>query len=379
MRIGLISGEYPPMKGGVGAYTQIIARTLAEQGHSPYVFTSQAGTQSTQGVHLTADVNNWKWLTARRIMRWIDAHQLSATVLQYQTAAYQMSPYIHFLPNLLRAQAPFVTTFHDLRVPYLFPKASGLREWIVRHLADTSSGVIATNHEDYTQLMDHRHAALIPIGSNILTQTPSDANARDFVRADSNDLVLAFFGFVNRQKGLEDILAAMVNLREQGITTRLLMIGDRIGTSDPTNAAYATQIDSLIAQQGLTHQVKWTGYLEDADVQAYLTTADAVVLPYRDGASYRRGTLMAAIHYGCTIVTTLPQVPIPDFIDGENLLMVPSGDTQALTAVLIRLYNAPALHQTLRSGTLRLSRLFAWDAIAADYVDFLQRIIEDSV
>ena len=45
MRIGMITGEYPPMQGGVGAFTRILAGELAAQGHDLFVL-SRDGTQS---------------------------------------------------------------------------------------------------------------------------------------------------------------------------------------------------------------------------------------------------------------------------------------------------------------------------------------------
>ena len=41
MKIGLVTGEYPPMKGGVGDYTRAIAVSLSERGHSVRVITDQ--------------------------------------------------------------------------------------------------------------------------------------------------------------------------------------------------------------------------------------------------------------------------------------------------------------------------------------------------
>ena len=41
MRIGLISGEFPPMEGGVGAFTQQLAQAIAASGHEVHVITQR--------------------------------------------------------------------------------------------------------------------------------------------------------------------------------------------------------------------------------------------------------------------------------------------------------------------------------------------------
>src|SRR5690606_40820577 len=67
--------------------------------------------------------------------------------------------------------APVVVTFHDLRVPYLFPKAGGLRDLVVRLLARSAQGAIATNGADFEQLLawglPTERVRQIPIGSNV--------------------------------------------------------------------------------------------------------------------------------------------------------------------------------------------------------------------
>ena len=67
-------------------------------------------------------------------------------------------------------------TFHDLRVPYLFPKAGKLRDWITRFFARSCTAVIATNDEDYARLATWglKLVTTIPIGSNISTTAPAD-------------------------------------------------------------------------------------------------------------------------------------------------------------------------------------------------------------
>lgn len=376
MKIGLISGEYPPMRGGISTQTRLLAEKLAQNGHDVFVFSSASASEQVAGVHLTADVTHWGYSTVRRITAWARENQLDVVNMHYQTAAYGMSPFIHFLPDAIRSTAPFITTFHDLRFPYLFPKAGALRDWIVMRLARASAGVVATNQEDMQRLSFHDHHTLIPIGSNALAQEASNANAHQFIHAADNDMVLAFFGFVNRTKGLEDLLAAIANLREQDITAKLLMVGERLGSSDPTNAAYAQEIDTLIQQNGL--DVQWTGYVNDADLRAYLTTADAVVMPFRDGASYRRSSMIIAIHYGAAIITTTPNVAIPAFQHEENLLLVPPNNVQALTDTLTHLYNNPSLNQTLRRGALELSHEFSWERIVSGYEAFYQRIAKSN-
>jgi glycosyltransferase involved in cell wall biosynthesis len=100
-----------------------------------------------------------------------------------------------------------------------------------------------------------------------------------------------------------------------------------------------------------------------------------VALPYLDGASYRRGTLMAAIAHGCAIVTTTPAVPVPAFVDGINMRLVPPNDTTGLTKKLHELYAQPALRDRLRAGTTALQPTFDWAQIAHETAQFFETLI----
>jgi len=378
-RIGLITGEYPPMRGGIATQTQLLAHRLSSQGHTVHVLTSIDGKNEKTDVNVSATVERWGLRLPHHLNQWIKENKLQLVNVHYQTAAYGMSPIIHFIPAF--ASAPVITTFHDLRFPYLFPKAGLLRPWIVDHLATSSQAVVSTNQEDDVRLssLNHNHA-LIPIGSNITSSTATTTvDARTAIGAKSDDFIIAFFGFVNRTKGLDVLLQAISVLQSQDIPAKLLMIGDRLGSSDPTNRAYNEQIEALITDFGLQNTITWTGFVSDADVQAYLTSADVVALPFRDGASYRRSSLTSAIAQKSVIVTTRPTVDVPAFRHGENMLLTPPGDVPALTSALMRLYNNPALRESLRGGTAQLQDTFSWDRIVTDYIQLYRKIIESHV
>jgi glycosyltransferase involved in cell wall biosynthesis len=372
MRIGIITGEYPPMQGGIGAYTRILAGELAAQGHAVFVYSRRSARSENPAIHLTPVVGRWGLGSLIGAASWARDNQLDIVNIQYQTAAFDMSPYIHFLPDALRP-IPAVTTFHDLRYPYLFPKAGLLRERIVARLARASKGVIATNAEDAERLPPVR-GALIPIGSNIARDAGANRESwRESAGAKPGDFLIVYFGLVNRSKGLDTLLDAAAQLRD--LPLRLALVGAVAGSSDPTNAAYLREIDAQIERLGLAPLIHRTGYLDDAAVSGYLSAADTVALPFTDGASYRRGTLMAALQHGCAIVTTAPQAAVPAFREGENLCLVPPGDPAALAAALRRLHNTPDERARLQHGAAELATQFEWPQIARTTANFFARLL----
>jgi glycosyltransferase involved in cell wall biosynthesis len=380
MRIGIITGEFPPRQGGVGAYTRILAEHLAAQNQQVVILSERASRSDSTAFELTSRIDDWGFRCFTVIRTWAHQHALDIICLQYQTAAYAMSPWIHAIPQMIRP-IPLVTTFHDLRPPYLFPKAGPLRTWIVDHLARSSRGVIATNQEDYERLAALSHTALIPVGSNIAPlsfDAQQRASARRQVGAREDDFLIAYFGLINHSKGLDLLIDALADLCDQGFPVRLVIIGGTPGDNDPTNLDYAKAIQSQIAHSGMAAVVTNTGYLDEQSVGALLAAADVNALPYRDGASFRRGSLMAAIQHGAAIITTTPVVDIPAFRDGENMLLIPPDNAPALAAALHRLADDQTLRDQLRRGAAQLAPTFDWSTIAAAYIAFFQRILTAS-
>lgn len=365
------------MRGGVGAYTQILARELVRQGQEIFIFSSSTAQNQDPAIHLTNEVSHWGPGSLHFVNQWAKKERLDLINLQFQTAAYAMSPWVHFLPDAIQS-APIITTFHDLRFPYLFPKAGPLRDWIVMRLARRSAGVIVTNHEDAEKVSALPHVKLIPIGSNILTALPPDFDPipwRKKAGAHEGDFLIAYFGLLNRSKGIETLLQSLHDLRTAGIPARVVMIGDTAGTSDPTNAAYAAEVMNRIHMFNLEAFINHTGFVDDQSVGSYLTASDVVVLPFLDGASYRRGSLMAAIQYGCAIITTTPQIHVAAFQNHENMMLVPPGDTKSLTSAIHELYDSAELRLCLRAGAAKLAANFDWKNIATDTIEFFQHVM----
>jgi glycosyltransferase involved in cell wall biosynthesis len=113
-------------------------------------------------------------------------------------------------------------------------------------------------------------------------------------------------------------------------------------------------------------------------VAGWLRAADAVALPYVDGASYRRGTLLAALACGAAVVTTtpaatpalppgLPAPPSPR--GGIHLTLVPPEDPAALATALAATAGDAGLNRALRRGAQELAAHFTWPAIAARTLD----------
>ncbi len=388
MKIGLITGEFPPMEGGVGAFTQELGRALAEAGHDVHIITSNQARpdgvsrkfwQLNEPIdigfaQLHPRIRKWRFRSVREIADIVFRHELDVVNIQYQAAAYNMRhPAINLLPWRLKNLTKVVVTFHDLRVPYLFPKAGRLRETAVSFMAKQSAGVIVTNRADATTLQNQIQTPIvqIPIGSNIQVDASNHieiAEVRDDLRLQEDDFLLGYFGFLNESKGADSLLNALAKLDAR---YQLVFIGGQTGASDSTNnATFLTSLKALVEKLGLTQRVHWTGFLSDRRVSAYLHATDLMVMPYRDGSSLRRGTLMAALAHGCPLITSWPTSDTPELRHKENGYFVPVDDEDAIVEAIELLMRDADLRTRLEAGATAVSKLFTWDKIAEETAVF---------
>jgi polysaccharide biosynthesis protein PslF len=425
MIIALLSAEYPPQPGGVGDYTHRLGQALGERGQHVLVFTIVNG--RFQIVDLEGSIYNlqstiynqqssWDWRIGRDIRAALDQTQPDILHIQYQTGAYGMHPAINFLPwRLHRTLHPpaIVVTAHDLLPPYLFPKAGPVRGWVTRRLLADADAVVVTNQDDFEQVAgdgglairdrgsrptqypvpNTQSLVLIPIGSNIAVAPPKGydrAAWRARLGIGAETTLLAFFGLISRTKGMDTLLDALAQLPAH---FHLLIIGG--AATAPEDRAYADAIRRQIARLELDQRMTITGQCAEEEVSAHLLAADLAALPFADGASFRRGSLLAALAHGLAVITTLPtkdegrktkeDMRAPAFgrssfahhslIDGENTLLVPPVNAPALAAAIIRLAGNHELRERLADGGRALAAQFGWDAIAAQHEQLYQRLL----
>lgn len=424
LRVGMVTGEYPPMVGGVGDHTARLAGELAGLGHAVHVVTSLSpavhpaespaaaraarvptaaappatrpvaqdhaptGGAGPGGPRVSHLIRRWDWRIFASLSRHARREAWDVLHIQYQPGAYALHPAITLLPQWLRlslAGPAIVTTFHDRRVPYLFPKAGPLRELAVRQLARGSDGIIAAAEDDVIGLLGwvagrRRHVAVahIPLGNQFDVAPPGDFD-RELWRAvmglTPDTFVIGHFGFVNRRKAIDELVRALGTLVRLGREVHLVMIGDEAGSSDTTNQAYVREVRRLVAELQLGRRVHWTGFQSPAAVAGWLRCMDVVALPFRDGASLGHTSLIAAWAQGTPVLTTQPS-GAADWLRGpQPAAIVPFPGAEALATALAQLQDHPAHRAELGALGKAFAGRFDWPEVARRTIEVYYRAL----
>ncbi len=165
----------------------------------------------------------------------------------------------------------------------------------------------------------------------------SKSEAREKLKIKTDELVILFFGFIRKYKGLDILLDAMKILKENPIpitigteirNPKLLIAGEFYEDEKP----YLEQIDRL----GINDDVILrTDFIPDSEVKYYLCAADAVIQPYRN-ATQSGVTPLAYYFEKPMIVTNVGG--LPSLVPNEKAGLVTGPTAQSIANAILRFY-----------------------------------------
>lgn len=191
-----------------------------------------------------------------------------------------------------------------------------------------------------------------------------------------NAPLIGVVGRVRPLKGIEDFLSAAAIIAARLPAARFLIVGDGFterGRTVVRDETYLRELASLAGQLGLQDRVVFTGYR--ADVERILAELSVSVLPsLSEGLS---NALLESMAAGLPVVATRVGGTAEAVQDGENGLLVPSGDPPAMADAVCQLLDAPALalrlgHAARRSIAERYSMTRLVKTTSALYDSLLQ-------
>ena len=298
MRVLLVSGSHPPMKCGVGDYTQQLAQTLADAGGIDVgILTSEAAAAANTGpVELLAEMRGWRMRDAVQAARLLRGWKPDVVHVQYWTQGYGYGRLPHFLPSMARLLGiPVVSTLHDP------PGLRGAGSFLLRTGASSMlvvvrPGFVQALHPILRAMLLSRKPVFIPLASSISRSALQPAQQRELKDAylAGQRRLTVFFGFVYPFKGVDLLLQI-----GDPSTDRIVIAGELDRESD-----YGRRLLHAAQAAPWAGKVTFTGFLEKEAAAHLLAAADAVILPFRQGGGEWNSTIHAAVANGAYVITT---------------------------------------------------------------------------
>ncbi|MEU7477637.1 glycosyltransferase family 4 protein [Lentzea sp. NPDC042327] len=386
MRVLMLSWEYPPVVvGGLGRHVHALATQLAAQGHEVVVLCRQpSGTDAV--THPTADVESegvrlvrvaedpahlvfekdlvawtlamghamvraglalapWRpdvvhahdWLVSHPAIALAEAHGVPLVATVHATEAGRHSGW---LSHPLNQQVHSVEWWLANRADALITCSSAMRREVA-HLFEVDTADVSVLHN-----------GIEPGGWRV---RPADVDAARRRHAPHGDPLLLFFGRIEWEKGVQDLIAALPRIRRAFRGTRVVVAGGGSQTE-------------WLREQARKHRVlravEFVGHLSDRSLAALLTAANAVVLPSR----YEPFGIVAleAAAAGTPLVASTAGGLGEVVLDGVTGLSFAPGDVDGLARAVRAVLSDPAAAATrARAAKARLATDFNWATIAA--------------
>jgi glycogen(starch) synthase len=389
VRVLMVSWEYPPVVvGGLGRHVHALATELAAAGHDVVVLSRQpAGSDATthptsvevlDGVRVLRVAEDPPHLEFERDMvAWTLAMghgmlraALTRLVPEWRPDVVHAHDWLVAHPAIALADVlavPLVATIHATEAGrhagwLSSPLSRQVHsvEWWLAQRADTLITCSAAMRAEVAELFDVDAGPIEVLHNGIAPRRWRATAAR--VRAVRERYapgaapVLLYFGRLEYEKGVQDLIAALPRIRRAHPGTRLLVTG--------TGTAH-DQLVAAVEKHRVRRSVTFTGHLPDGDLPALLHAVDAVVLPSR----YEPFGIVAleAAAAGAPLVASTAGGLGEVVLDGETGLSFAPGDVAGLAGAVGALLAGPAAAaRRARAARKRLGSAFDWGRIAGD-------------
>ncbi|HEX5404820.1 MAG TPA: glycosyltransferase family 4 protein [Pseudonocardiaceae bacterium] len=391
MRVLMLSWEYPPVVvGGLGRHVHALATRLAAQGHDVVVLCRhESGTDAS--THPTQDT------VAERVRVVRVAEDPPHLAFERDLVAWTLAmghAMIRAAHRLLRGWRPDVVHAHDwlvthpavavadqLGVPLVATvhateagrHAGWLSqplnqqvhsvEWWLANRADALVTCSTAMRREVAHLFDVEPEAITVIHNGIQARAwrigaTEVAAVRRQHGPDGTPLLL-FFGRLEWEKGVHDLIAALPRIRARHPGTRLVVAG---------KGRQEQELLAVARKHRVRRAVDFVGHLSDRELRAALAAADAVVLPSR----YEPFGIVAleAAAAGAPLVASTAGGLGEVVIDGRTGVAFPPGNVPAMADAVHTVLADPAAARTrARAARGRLAVDFDWDRIATATAD----------
>jgi len=344
VRAVVVSGIWPPDPGGPASHAPALADFLVARGHSVEVVTTALAPPAPREYSI-------EWADRRSAARHLRAALLVREAARRADVVYATSMIRRAALGSTLARTPFVAKLVSDEVFEratrsgrfqgtidAFQDVTGLRYRTFR--AARNAALRRARHvlcpSAYLRGialgwgLDPARVTVLPNPAPAVPELPARAELRAELELDGD--VLAFAGRLGPQKAVGTLLEALT--RTAGV--RLVVAGD-----GPDRHALERQAHEL----GVAARVRFLGSVGREDVLRLFRAADASVLP--SAWENLPHTVVEALAVGCPVIATRVG-GVPEVIrDGENGLLVPPGDVEALASAIERFFADPDLRRSL--------------------------------
>lgn len=319
----IIIGPAHPLRGGLAAFNQRLAKELIDQGHdcSIYSFSLQYPSFLFPGKTQFSDEPAPKNLLIHSVINTVNPFNWLKTGYRLRKERPDLIVVRFWLPFMGPALGTILRKVRKNKYTKIICIADNIiphekrpgDKCFTRYFLKRCDSFITMSEKVMTDLRKFQKtkpAQLVnhPLYDNF-GEIITKAEARNHLNLAAGEKIILFFGFIRKYKGLDLLFEAMShinNIKPQPLNIKLLIAGEFYENEKP----YHELIEKLGIKDNL---ILRTDFIPDSEIKYYLCAADVVVQPYRNAT--QSGVTPLAYHFEKPMIVTnvggLPSL-VPD-------------------------------------------------------------------
>lgn len=363
----LIAPSSPPKICGVGDHSQLLGQALAERMPLLAHCGQRAPEGGYHGFETLLDFDSRYPWTLGPMVRSSRFQSGDAALVQYTNFAYGrygFNPWLApALRHLRRRGVRVATMFHETYMPAVGFKIRLMGAWqrrFFRQVGRASDLCLFSVQPwtlEYSSWFPRAKVRTLPVGSNMPLLEVDRLAERERIGIPQGAICLVVFGGTHPSRLFEWIVGASRALTASGIEHVVVHVGP-----DGEEVERRLQGAPLI---GL-------GIRSPEEVSRALSTADLFLSPISDGASSRRGSLLAGLQHGLCCLTTKGPSTDGIFAEAGGSAMLFAEDQTSFSSLCVELARQSERRRELGIGAARFYEAnYAWSSIARKFEAFL--------
>ena len=191
--------------------------------------------------------------------------------------------------------------------------------------------------------------------------------ARAALGINNSALIILFFGFIRKYKGLDILLEAVQLLKFKIQNSKFKMVKLLVaGEFYEDEKIYQQQIDALGIREML---ILRTVFIPDSEVKNYFCAADVVIQPYRNAT--QSGVTPLAYHFEKPMIVTNVGA-LPDYVPHEMVGLVAEPTPASIAAAIERYFELGADH--FLTQLREEKKKYSWQVLTDEIIHLAENV-----
>lgn len=211
------------------------------------------------------------------------------------------------------------------------------------------------------------------IDLNAFSPNRKSSICRKDIGLTEDDFVLLFSGRINKEKGISELLDAIISIKEFSYI-KLLVIGSSFYGGSCTEDYFINSLKEKT--ECISNRIHFTGFIPYNKMPDYLSLADVSVIPSIWDDPFPT-TVLEAQAMGLPIITTR-RGGIPEEVTEDNAILLNTDENfvDNLAAAILDLYQHPEKRKRMSAASLERSKLFDKETYAKNFFAALEGLKE---